>query len=261
MDCRSAILPGRLIAVATMTLLGACMHEPVSPAGPRPLVREATVRSGLPSPHLESVPSETGSEMLPCTAQSWACVSATITRPGEWISRGGTWLQAEPGTAAYMSTAGVSKIFRANNTYAGFDAFTHVCFAVRTCPDEVSHVSTCEEEMNYVSFKTNHSIALYVTTMYPSITNKSTWNMCAEPNEYGCGGGGGDDDDDEDYTGPPPSTNQTATGQRATFSCGGDGGPDLVCHTEYLRLEISYDDGATWVVLWEGYGEVCDLAM
>lgn len=40
-------------------------------------------------------------------------------------------------------------------------------------------------------------------------------------------------------------------------SSGGGGGNTTTCHDEYVYVEISYDDGATWVVIWEGYAQVC----
>ena len=37
---------------------------------------------------------------------------------------------------------------------------------------------------------------------------------------------------------------------------GGGGGSS--CHTEYIVIEISLDDGATWSTYWEGYATVCE---
>jgi|GEM_PF-2327812 len=47
------------------------------------------------------------------------------------------------------------------------------------------------------------------------------------------------------------------------MDCGGtgdgDGGTgDVTCHWEYLTIEISYDGGRSWAVLWEGWGQVCE---
>jgi hypothetical protein len=38
---------------------------------------------------------------------------------------------------------------------------------------------------------------------------------------------------------------------------GGGGGGSTGCPMEYVFVEISYDNGATWTVLWEGWAEVC----
>ena len=39
-------------------------------------------------------------------------------------------------------------------------------------------------------------------------------------------------------------------------SGGGDGG-GATCHDEYIYVEVSYDGGVTWEVLWEGWAQVC----
>jgi hypothetical protein len=41
--------------------------------------------------------------------------------------------------------------------------------------------------------------------------------------------------------------------ERSTLACTGGN-----CRTEYVVVEISYDNGATWSVYWEGYATVCD---
>jgi hypothetical protein len=38
---------------------------------------------------------------------------------------------------------------------------------------------------------------------------------------------------------------------------GGTGGGGLNCWDEYMVIEISYDDGQSWQVWWEGWGRVC----
>lgn len=38
---------------------------------------------------------------------------------------------------------------------------------------------------------------------------------------------------------------------------GGDEGGGTTCTTEYVMIEVSYDDGATWEVWWEGEATVC----
>jgi hypothetical protein len=41
-------------------------------------------------------------------------------------------------------------------------------------------------------------------------------------------------------------------------SGGGGQGAGGACHQEYVVVEISYDNGATWSVYWEGYATVCE---
>jgi len=38
---------------------------------------------------------------------------------------------------------------------------------------------------------------------------------------------------------------------------GGGGGNTTTCWDEYIYVEISYDGGATWDTIWEGWAEVC----
>ncbi|HSU17789.1 hypothetical protein [Longimicrobium sp.] len=38
----------------------------------------------------------------------------------------------------------------------------------------------------------------------------------------------------------------------------GDSGGGVVCHTEYIYIEISYDGGITWQTWWEGEAKVCE---
>jgi len=40
-------------------------------------------------------------------------------------------------------------------------------------------------------------------------------------------------------------------------SGGGSGGEEDNCTTEYVVVEVSYDDGVTWQTVWEGYATVC----
>jgi len=38
---------------------------------------------------------------------------------------------------------------------------------------------------------------------------------------------------------------------------GGSDGTAAGCHEEYVYVDMSYDDGATWTTVWEGYATVC----
>ncbi|HEY0154158.1 MAG TPA: hypothetical protein VGB92_19245 [Longimicrobium sp.] len=49
--------------------------------------------------------------------------------------------------------------------------------------------------------------------------------------------------------------------ERSGDGSGGDSGDASggdSCRSEYVVIEVSYDDGATWQVYWEGYATVCD---
>jgi len=99
-----------------------------------------------------------------------------------------------------------------------------------------------------------------------------TYNMDANfrwhINEYGgevtsCGGGNAGPTNFT-YAAEDPSYDPYGTYDPGGGSCqpgttgstsGGDG---LVCHTEYIYIEISYDGGITWEGWWEGYATVCD---
>ncbi|HEX8245007.1 MAG TPA: hypothetical protein VF541_15970, partial [Longimicrobium sp.] len=48
-----------------------------------------------------------------------------------------------------------------------------------------------------------------------------------------------------------------ACGTPSSPSPGSNGG-GLVCHTEYIYIEISYDGGLTWEGWWQGYATVCE---
>jgi hypothetical protein len=39
---------------------------------------------------------------------------------------------------------------------------------------------------------------------------------------------------------------------------GGGGGGSGACVQEYVYIEVSYDEGKTWHVIWEGYATVCE---
>lgn len=72
------------------------------------------------------------------------------------------------------------------------------------------------------------------------------------------GGGCGSDEYQNDYD---PYDYYPGSGD---FGCSGSGGGGeggghgLSCRSEYVYLEVSYDHGATWIVIWEGYATVCE---
>lgn len=75
---------------------------------------------------------------------------------------------------------------------------------------------------------------------------------CAE----GSGGGGTFIADPPTEPGYDPYEGYPLRGGCAGGS-GGNGGGGATCQDEYIYVEISYDGGATWLVIWEGWAEVC----
>ncbi|MFL5541929.1 MAG: hypothetical protein ACJ8J0_23275 [Longimicrobiaceae bacterium] len=55
----------------------------------------------------------------------------------------------------------------------------------------------------------------------------------------------------------PEESGNCAIGSNGDGAGDNGGGDDGGCPMEYVYVEISYDGGATWVVLWEGWAEVC----
>jgi copper homeostasis protein CutC len=47
-------------------------------------------------------------------------------------------------------------------------------------------------------------------------------------------------------------------GARRVEAKRGQGSGGTTCHYEYMVIEVSYDDGKTWSVLWEGTTAVCE---
>ena len=61
---------------------------------------------------------------------------------------------------------------------------------------------------------------------------------------------------DECNSDTPTITPGTGGGGGGGGGDSGSGGSN--CHTEYVVIEISYDDGATWETYWEGNANVCE---
>jgi hypothetical protein len=60
------------------------------------------------------------------------------------------------------------------------------------------------------------------------------------------------------YSAPSSFTDcADATGDPGSGGSSGSGS-GAGCSQEYVYVEVSYDDGATWQVLWEGWATVCD---
>jgi len=75
-----------------------------------------------------------------------------------------------------------------------------------------------------------------------------------------CGGGGGGDD-------PPDETRVTrpaggGNGSPHTLMDCGSGGGDsgLECWSEYVEIQIQFEDDPNWYTVWSGYASVCDYA-
>jgi len=55
----------------------------------------------------------------------------------------------------------------------------------------------------------------------------------------------------------PDPAGPGCAGPNSTGGGGGGGGPPPNCTVEYVYLEINYNDGTGWHILWEGYATVC----
>lgn len=78
-----------------------------------------------------------------------------------------------------------------------------------------------------------------------------------EPGEEGCGELDSAPYDPYSPTDDPGCGDPGDTGD-GTGGGEGSGDDKTGCHSEYVMIEISYDDGATWEVYWEGFATVCD---
>lgn len=99
-----------------------------------------------------------------------------------------------------------------------------------------------------------------VTELYSVLDNRGEVVVCRgrttlldEPVGDYPGGGGGPDATYDPYN----QFEGSSTGCESQSSSGGGGGGTAVCHDEYVYVEVSYDAGATWEVIWEGYAQVC----
>jgi len=61
-----------------------------------------------------------------------------------------------------------------------------------------------------------------------------------------------------DATYDPYSNFGDSDGCESEGGSGGSGGGSATCWDEYIYVEIAYDDGATWEIIWEGWGQVCE---
>jgi hypothetical protein len=67
-----------------------------------------------------------------------------------------------------------------------------------------------------------------------------------------------------DYSGDGPGATydpysqfERSDGCESEGSSGGGGGNTATCWDEYIYVEESYDAGATWEIIWEGWAQVC----
>jgi hypothetical protein len=68
-----------------------------------------------------------------------------------------------------------------------------------------------------------------------------------------------------DYSGSGPDATydpynqfEGSDGCESEGSSSGGGGNTATCWNEYIYVEISYDDGATWEIIWAGWAQVCE---
>jgi hypothetical protein len=243
-----------LISVAGVALPACALHDGVAPVSEVRVVKEKGLARPRPENGANQASSETSVENMPCTEASWACIVASLHPAGtDWVFFGDSYLKAQPGTAQSISMAGLGRAWRGYLSPVSEQTIL-ACTRInsRSCPDVQYLSNTCASTTNSVTLTTRHVIK--IPDYMPSVSNLNVNDHCDGPTPDQCNAGGGDDGDHQ-YETSKGST------KRASFSCDG-GGSDpskLYCDIEWIRIEISYDGGATWEVWWEGYADVCDL--
>jgi hypothetical protein len=155
---------------------------------------------------------------------------------------------------ATVAMEGSGIIARGNNWYDAYfpdDVLPVICATIDfwddpSCADWNYGDSTCDVEANHFWAKTFHQIVTTDGLSFPA-SNSGGLKCDPPPPEEEC------DDDDDSY-----DDEEWATYCENDGGGGGGGGWELVCSTEWIKLEISYDGGNTWSTLWEGWGEVCE---
>lgn len=205
---------------------------------------------------LDEVETES-SASAPCTSDSWACTRASLTQGvTSWVFSVDSYLVAQQGTAQFISTAGYGKVSRGYyNPISSTTVLSCMRTGGRTCPDVSSLDQTCNATVNSATLTSQHVIQL--AGYYPSLSSMNAHGNCDGPTPDLCDGGSGGDS----ITSYAQSIG-VVRGGKAHLDCSniGGGGTDLVCEDEWIELDISYDGGMTWSPLWEGWGDVCDIA-
>ena len=167
-----------------------------------------------------------------------------------WDLVAGTYT-IDPSAIAVVAMQGSGAIARGNSWYEQLipdEVFLVSCgprgFPIYepTCSDWKDGENTCNVEGNRFWAATKHQIVGEAGVVLPA-SNSGSLKCNPPPPEPSCGEG---DDDGREY---------------ACEGGGGGGGGsnyELVCSTEFISLEISYNGGETWEFLWEGYAEVCE---
>lgn len=95
-----------------------------------------------------------------------------------------------------------------------------------------------------------------LTRHYDPVRFGGTVTECTTTSGGGNLGGTGFTD-----VGMDPGYDPYGTSGSGGSSCGSSSSPDsgggIVCHTEYIYIDISFDGGITWETWWEGNATVC----
>jgi hypothetical protein len=145
----------------------------------------------------------------------------------EWMSESRVY--PLPSKNWYQATPS-STLVSINNSLRWYEARIRVhCFTTRNMYGITFHY---------------HQIGSSGPTEIIPCTNGGTRSLVAEsydPYNPDYGGSGGD-----------------CSGEGGGSGDDGNGSGDDVCVTEYVYVEVSYDEGKTWHVIWEGYANVCE---
>ena len=96
-----------------------------------------------------------------------------------------------------------------------------------------------------------------VTEHYSVLENRGEVVVCRGSTAYLDEPAGDSFGSGPDATYDPYSDVGSGDGCEGEGSSGGSGNT-ATCWNEYIYVEISYDDGATWEIIWEGWAQVCE---
>lgn len=201
-----------------------------------------------------------------CNIEGVACghlsidVVGTETNPLEWDVFASTWFNKSTDVGRVM-VAGQALLYK--DGAENFDYSLQAALAcddgrdpprVNSCGDMAAFYPNCASQANRLWAHTTHTVVTIAGKPYFNTAEQE--KSCQGPAE-GCDGGGGGDGGGGDslQTLRRPSN-------RPHFYCdpgsGGDSDYGEHCESGHLWIEISYDGGETWSLLWEDDVIVCE---
>jgi hypothetical protein len=124
------------------------------------------------------------------------------------------------------------------------------------CADWAWHPNSCDQHKNRVEASSSHKVITVFGVAYSGSTNDAQ-----ECNAPICNA-------EESWV--PAADGSSSRGVAASRECvedgqgtgssGGGSSPNLVCNTQTMTIEVSYDGGASWETLWSGPIDVCEYA-